>query len=298
MADFQADAFGLVWRSDIPLNFLYPSENPCVDADVRVARVSALRPRASGIQINRGWVYENGIRFAWEDDVAFDMRDGDSIDYARGPAWSGDFPDAFYGSVIALSLAWRGLLPFHASTVVIDGRSVLIAGASGSGKSTLAAALTRLGVRWIADDLSAVSCDEAGRFRAYPGRAVVRLHAQVCDWIGARERRPAVADAPGKRLATLDEAAGPESHELACIVVLGLPPGLVGGLRRLRLLTQHQFRPRWLSLLPNAPLRRCQLLTLAEKVPMIGIPAAEIRDVASFHAHAKTALELIRPILP
>jgi serine kinase of HPr protein (carbohydrate metabolism regulator) len=57
------------------------------------------------------------------------------------------------GDRAPLMLASRALLPFHASTVTIDGRAVLIAGPAGAGKSTLAAALTALGARWLADDL-------------------------------------------------------------------------------------------------------------------------------------------------
>jgi hypothetical protein len=182
---FYSRAFGLTWLADLPLpRFRELDDTPRV-ADVRIARVESLPARAGGARINRGWIYDDGIRFAWEDEVAFDMRSGDRVDYAPGPGWSGALPDAFYSTVAALTLSWRALLPFHASTVTIDGRAVLIAGPAGAGKSTLAAALTALGARWLADDLSAVSRDASGRFHAHMGRTVARLHAPVCSWIAA-----------------------------------------------------------------------------------------------------------------
>ena len=52
-------------------------------------------------------------------------------------------PAAFYSTVAALTLAWRGALPCHASAVEIDGRAILIAGPSGAGKSTLCALVPR-----------------------------------------------------------------------------------------------------------------------------------------------------------
>ena len=57
------------------------------------------------------------------------------------------------GDRAPLTIAWRALLRFHASTVTIDGRAVLIAGPAGAGKSTLAAALTALAARSLSNDL-------------------------------------------------------------------------------------------------------------------------------------------------
>jgi len=55
---------------------ILPLANPVSNVDVQITRVPALRPRASQIQINRGWINQDGIRFAWEEEVAFDMRNG------------------------------------------------------------------------------------------------------------------------------------------------------------------------------------------------------------------------------
>jgi len=294
---YRASAFGLVWQADLPLTRFRSCESPAPVPDVRIGRVGALPPRAGGVKINRGWIYADGIRFVWEEEVAFDLRGAERIDYAPGPAWSGALPDAFYSSVAALTLAWRGLLPFHASTVAIDGRAVLIAGTAGVGKSTLAAALTGQGARWLADDLSAISQDAAGRFHAHPGRTAARLHAAVCTWIAATERRPAYADPRGKRLVGLADAANSEATELAGMVVLGLEAGPLAAIHRPAMLTRHMFRPRWLAQLPNASLRRLQVLSLASKLPVIAVPVAEMRDAAAFRAQGEAVLALIRSTL-
>jgi hypothetical protein len=294
---YRASAFGLVWQADLPLTRFRGCESLATVPDVRIGRVAALPPRAGGVEINRGWIYADGIRLVWDDEVAFDLRGSERIDYARGPAWSGALPDAFYSTVAALTLAWRGLLPFHASTVAVDGRAVLIVGAAGTGKSTLAAALRTQGARWLADDLSAVSRDAAGRFHAHPGRTAARLHAAVCTWIAATERRPANAEPRGKRLVGLADAANVEAMELAGMLALGMEAGPLTAIRRPAMLTRQMFRPRWLAQLPNAPLRRLQVLALASKLPVIGVPVAEMRDAAAFRAQGEAVLALIRSAL-
>jgi len=77
-------------------------------------------------------------------------------------AASGVAPDApeirlfFFGTVLAILCFRRGLIPLHASAVVVDGRALLISGDSGMGKSTLAAALVARGYPLLSDDLCAL----------------------------------------------------------------------------------------------------------------------------------------------
>jgi hypothetical protein len=47
----------------------------------------------------------------------------------------------------------RGLLPLHASAVVVDGRVHAFTGPSGAGKSTLAAGLSARGLQYFTDDI-------------------------------------------------------------------------------------------------------------------------------------------------
>jgi len=79
--------------------------------------------------------------------------------------------------------------------------------------------------------------------------------------------------------------------------VLGREAGPLATIHRPGMLTRQMFRPRWLAQLPNAPLRRLQVLSLASKLPVIGIPAAEMRDAAAFCAQGEAVLALIRSTL-
>jgi hypothetical protein len=57
-----------------------------------------------------------------------------------------------YGAAMSAVLLQRGLMPLHASAVVIAGCGVAFVGASGQGKSTLAASLTARGCAFLSDD--------------------------------------------------------------------------------------------------------------------------------------------------
>ncbi|MHB1097528.1 MAG: hypothetical protein ACYC3F_15315 [Gemmatimonadaceae bacterium] len=78
------------------------------------------------------------------------------------------------GPVLGFALRLRGVLAFHASAVLIDGRAVVLVGPSGSGKSTTAAAFARAGVPVLADDVVAVRVVD-GVTLAYPSYRLLRL---------------------------------------------------------------------------------------------------------------------------
>ncbi len=78
-------------------------------------------------------------------------------------------------TAIGALLHQRGVLPLHASAVMVDGRGVAFAGNSGAGKSTLAAFLARRrGYSMLADDICVVDCFEDSA-RVFNGVPYIRL---------------------------------------------------------------------------------------------------------------------------
>jgi hypothetical protein len=70
---------------------------------------------------------------------------------------------AIHGLPLACTL--RGLEPFHAAAVAVDGAALMITGPVTAGKSSLAAALVAAGADLLSDDVVAVD----GDLRAHPG---------------------------------------------------------------------------------------------------------------------------------
>lgn len=85
-------------------------------------------------------------------------------------------------SVLAILCHRRGLLPLHASSVLIDGKAVAFVGASGLGKSVLAALFYKQGYTVLADDLAVVDVS------AQEGPMILPSSPQLALWRDDLER--------------------------------------------------------------------------------------------------------------
>jgi hypothetical protein len=88
------------------------------------------------------------------------------------------------GTVQALLWHQRGLLPLHASSVLVQGRAIAIAGPAACGKSTLAAMLAAHGHAILADDVCVVETTDDESVKVAPGGALLRLWADAFDRLG------------------------------------------------------------------------------------------------------------------
>ena len=290
----RASAFGLRWDADIALDGFDQDDTTHAEATVSVSRTDHLADRTPCAEVNGGEVYADGFRFDWEREATFDMVDGDRIAYRPGPDWRGALPWAFYGTVTALTLAWRGMIPFHACAVEVDGRAILIAGPPGAGKSSLTSGLIEQGALFFSDDLSVASGpgDHTG-VALLRGRPTMRQHADTAARIDAEHRAPIMGDPRGKWLVLPRARSTRPVLPLAGVILLTPAPLASGGAIKLDLLARHLFRPRWLTALPNHAVRRRELMMIAAVVPIAGFPAISAFDPAAQHCRAKEAMALI-----
>lgn len=80
-----------------------------------------------------------------------------------------------HGSVYAAVACINGLMPVHASGVVINGKVIAFSGPAGAGKSTLVAAMTRLGFPLFCDDTLLLAVAENGLATCLPGHKRMKL---------------------------------------------------------------------------------------------------------------------------
>lgn len=170
--------YDLVFASEIPLPFDACERAPA-DVTVRVGQV----PENLGEgEAGRGfWTARDG-QFLMNHALTGSalVRGGNEV--IVGP----DAPDMLRvfltGSVLTTLLQQRGLLTFHASAVERGGKVIAMLGKSGVGKSTTAYALTRLGNRFVSDDVVALKHDPAsGRFRVLPSLPRAALWRDALD---------------------------------------------------------------------------------------------------------------------
>ncbi|WP_447727333.1 hypothetical protein [Sphingomonas koreensis] len=276
----------------MPLDHFAPVDASGAELDIRVSRVAALAERAPLTAVRRGHVYADGTRFPWEREAVFDSWSGNRVDYLPGPGWKGMLPHAFYGTVAAHVLAWRGLIPLHACAVEIGGRAVLIAGTGGAGKSSLMAGLLARGAALVSDDLTALEIHD-GVAEALPGRTTIRIGDAVAAWVeGARYAGPS-SETRDKHVIRPARRTQAERLPLAALLVLGETPGTLPPAARARAFAKHLFRPAWLAALPGRRERQQALLALAAQVPVIGFPARKGDGEAEHFNRADRASALV-----
>jgi hypothetical protein len=119
----------------------------------------------------------------------------------------------FLGPVLGFVIRLRGLVPLHASAVIIGGRACVFLGGAGAGKSTTAAAFASLGYPVLSDDLVPI-VDRDGEFFAHPS------HPRLSVWpdsatalFGAANNLPRLTPTWDKRYLELQN--GYRFHDMA-----------------------------------------------------------------------------------
>lgn len=292
---FRARCFGLTWQSDFDLDQFDSDANSSGAADIVVERVASLPPRDTVMASRNAGFDAQGFRFRWWDQAVFDMVDGDRIACCPGPAWPGVMPHSFYGTVTALTCAWRGMVALHASSVILHDRAWLIGGPAGAGKSTLTAELLGAGATLLADDLTMLR-PAAGPLPDYAvrGRPALRLHPATAATVAGGALRPIPDDPRGKVLATPHARAEDRLWPIGGMLIVGTADSrALTGPEVAATLGAIRFRPRLSEFLPRQPERRLALLQAAG-----GLPGWRMRPVSGFDTAARayriaTALDII-----
>jgi hypothetical protein len=220
-ASFLVSVSGLVIHSDAPIHGLRPLAAPDLP-DVRVRMRGSLgtpsvnEPRDAwylspylddrGVPIMTIYTVPSGYLLSYAEGARFLVNaSGSSIDaWWDPPLTDVDAADYLLGSVLAFVVRLRGMVPLHASAVVVQERAILFAGAAGAGKSSLAAAFAVLGYPVLSDDLVAMD-DSTGIVLAYPSRARLSVWPDSADRLFSTMPLPAHSPVYAKRCLDLVE---------------------------------------------------------------------------------------------
>ena len=156
-----------------------------------------------------------------------------TVEPEAGPA--ANLSTILAGPIQAVLWHQRGLLPLHASVVVIEGRAVALCGDGAAGKSTLAAILAAQGYHVIADDIGVVDTRGSEEVLAPPGGARLQLWRDALAGLGVAT--DGLKRAPPHQEKYFFDCRGRipfERYELAAVVQLvrnALPPARLERLR-------------------------------------------------------------------
>ncbi|UVO55778.1 hypothetical protein [Sphingomonas sp. SUN039] len=176
-------AFGVDFQSALALPEMREG-NEGTDDPVSIVRAAAARPFGA-TEIEHGVVA--GPQVFWmdvPDVVRLCVTNGHEIAVEIAEhAPESDVRAYLLGSALGALLHQRGLLPLHASAVVIDGQAIAFAGTSGAGKSTIALHLNRRGHPLLCDDICAV--DTSGSIpMVWPGLCNLKLWGKTLAAVG------------------------------------------------------------------------------------------------------------------
>jgi hypothetical protein len=140
------------------------------------------------------------------------------------------------GPVQAALWHQRGLLPLHASVVVIKGRAIALCGCGAAGKSTLAAILAAQDHNVIADDICVVDARSDGKVLVPPGCARLQLWPDALAELGiAPDGLERAVPDKEKYLHDCGNRIPAEPQRLAAVVLMvrhhTLPPATLERLR-------------------------------------------------------------------
>lgn len=227
------------------------------------------------------WTGSSGAhQLRYHDGTEFVIDEGAALVSVRWvePLTEEDAAVYFLGPVLGFVLRLRGLVPLHASAVIIGGRASVFLGGAGAGKSTTAAAFASLGYPVLSDDLVPI-IERDDEFFAHPS------HPRLSVWpdsatalFGAANSLPRLTPTWDKRYLELQN--GYRFHDVATpldvIYCLGdgtqMPVSTSGhGALRPQEALMALVRNTYGNYLLDAPMRRQEfelLGRLAEHVPV------------------------------
>ncbi|MBN2148751.1 MAG: hypothetical protein JW726_15290 [Anaerolineales bacterium] len=191
---FSYTAYGLTIQTPFPCPVLMPA-SPQAAPDVIVSYGTVPFHLAAPLLQESNWEAAVGsfLLRAGPRAGRFLVQGESQVTVQRNPA-AEDVMLAFYflDSVLAALLRQRGMLVVHGNAAVLPAprdapaaaSAVIVSGESGAGKSTTLAALLERGCAMLADDITALQLDPAGRVIALPGIPQLHLCEDAAQGLG------------------------------------------------------------------------------------------------------------------
>lgn len=194
--------------------------------------------------------------------------------------------DGTHGDVIrSLFMAWglgallhqRNIFPLHGSVVSLGNECVAFCAPSGTGKSSLAALFVKRGYTLLDDNIAAISFID-GAYMVYPGVPVIKFSHDVLENSGGSFASLGTFHPFFDKSVVVvhqDFPVNPQPLKKVYVLTRSGQPGFallpLNGTARLDALMKNTFCPQFLRGMDKLPQHFRTILSLANKLPMVGV---------------------------
>lgn len=200
------------------------------------------------------------------------------------------------GSVLGAVLHQRGLIPFHGSTFLYEGKGVMICGQSGAGKSSTTAAFCQKDATFINDDITPVNITKEAT-------TIIPIKTRIKLWDDSLKKLDIENTSFDKIRPTLDkfylpnDAVFQEEQELHHVIILGkhnkdeYKSNELEGMAKFNTLRKQVYRKMYLKGMPEREKTYFkQLFNLANKVRITSVVRPQKSSINDTKEYIKTIL--------
>ncbi|PHR68769.1 MAG: hypothetical protein COA67_12415 [Lutibacter sp.] len=200
------------------------------------------------------------------------------------------------GSVLGAVLHQRGLIPFHGSTFLYEGKGVMICGQSGAGKSSTTAAFCQKEAAFINDDITPIKITK-------DAATIIPIRTRIKLWDDSLEKLDIENTKFDQIRPTLEkfylpnDAAFQEEQELHHIIILGkhnegeYKSNELEGMAKFNTLRKQIYRKMYLKGMPEREKTYFkQLFNLANKVRITKVIRPQKSSIYDTKEYIKTIL--------
>jgi hypothetical protein len=239
--------FGLCFQSDIALDeFL-----PC-DSKPDVFIIEGKTPETIPNPYKKGLLYiaaKDVFLLTIPDTGRFYVQTGNKIIFERfGESDDKSIRVFLLSTVMAAVFIQRGLFPFHAGSVNVNGKGVLFSGISGAGKSSMVTGYYKKGFPVINDDVSLIKAID-NKLKVIPGFPRIKLWVDTLKAFNEDpDKYQKIRESIEKRHVPIHDDFQKEPVDLFAIIILAVRNTSdidikeVKGIEKFNVLRRHSFR--------------------------------------------------------
>lgn len=224
--------------------------------------------------------------FEIEDLCIFSIQNGNLIEIIQGEEKDlKSIKGYLLGSAFGCLMAQRQKIAIHGGTIIMNQQAIIFTGESGAGKSTLTTALRQKGFKFLADDVSALNCEDPNNTLVEPTFPHQKLCTDVMHHLGyTLDDYLKIDEEREKYLVPVKEDFSEEAIQLGGIVELSIGTETniqfseVKGHEKLNILLKNIYRRKIWEMVPMPPQYFKKCLNILKQIPIYTLQRPADRD--------------------